>query len=112
MAKDIRAFTGPDGVNWGVEIKMPSASGAMVVFHHPGGKTHRLDRYAWYHWHGPEARSVTSRVAPASVMKSLKPEDIALLFRRSMPMHAGADPLTGHRAVAMTGANLDGAEKP
>jgi len=98
MAKDIRPFAGPDGLNWGVEVKMPSASNAMIVFHHPGGTTHRLDRYAWHQWHGPEARSVTSRIVPASVMKSLDNSVLSLLFRRSMPMHAGTSPLNGHRA--------------
>ena len=58
----------------------------MVVFHHPGGKTGGLDRYAWHLWSGPEARSVTSRVSVEKVMQSLTPETTALLFRRSMPV--------------------------
>ena len=61
MARQIRPFTGPDGTNWGVEVQVPGASNAMIVFHHPGGKTARLDRYAWDIWSGPESRSVTSR---------------------------------------------------
>ena len=58
----------------------------MVVFHHPGGETARLDRYAWFLWSGPEARSVTSRVSAEKVMSALTPENTALLFRRSMPV--------------------------
>jgi hypothetical protein len=58
----------------------------MVVFHHPGGKTAGLDRYAWYLWSGPEARSVTSRISIDKVMASLTPDQTALLFRRSMPV--------------------------
>jgi hypothetical protein len=86
MARDIRPFRGPDGVNWGVEVQVPGASNAMIVFHHPGGKTARLDRYAWDIWTGPESRSVTSRVPPEKVMQSLTDEKLRLLFRRSMPV--------------------------
>jgi hypothetical protein len=88
MAREIKAFKGPDGTNWGVEVQLPGASNAMVVFHHPGGRTARLDRYAWYLWNGPEAESVTSRVPTDRVMASLTPEKTALLFRRSMPVSA------------------------
>ena len=95
MAKDSREFKGPDGTRWGVEVRMPTASNAMVVFHHPGGNTSGLNRYAWHQWHGPEARSVTSRVAVDSVMKTLSDDVIALLFRRSMPISPGDTPLSG-----------------
>jgi len=86
MARDIKTFRGRDGTTWGVEVQVPGASNAMVVFHHPGGKTARLDRYAWDIWSGPESRSVTSRVAPEKVMQGLTDEKLALLFRRSMPV--------------------------
>ena len=91
MARQIRPFTGPDGTNWGVEVQVPGASNAMIVFHHPGGKTARLDRYAWDIWTGPESRSVTSRVSPEKVMQSMTDEKLALLFRRSMLV---SNPLT------------------
>jgi hypothetical protein len=84
MARQIRAFRGPDGTNWGVEVQVPGASNAMIVFHHPGGRTARLDRYAWEIWNGPESRSVTSRVTPDKIMQSLTDEKLQLLFRRSM----------------------------
>ena len=71
MARQMKAFSGPDGTNWGVEVQVPGASNAMIVFHHPGGKTARLDRYAWDIWNGPESRSVTSRVAPDKIMQAL-----------------------------------------
>jgi hypothetical protein len=86
MARQIRPFRGPDGTNWGVEVQVPGASNAMIAFHHPGGKTARLDRYAWLIWSGPESRSVTSRVAPEKVMQTLTDEKLASLFRRSMPV--------------------------
>ena len=86
MAREMKSFVAPDGTNWGVEVQLPGSSNAMVVFHHPGGKTASLDRYAWYLWSGPEARSVTSRVSADRVLSSLTPESTALLFRRSMPV--------------------------
>ncbi len=94
MAHEIREFTGPDGTKWGAEVKVPGSSNAMVVFHHPGGKTARLDRYAWHQWHGPEARSVTGSLNVEAVMKVLTPAVLSLLFRRSMPISAGRTPLT------------------
>jgi hypothetical protein len=72
---------------------MPTASNAMVVFRHPGGDSSGLNRYAWHQWHGPEARSVTSRVSSDAVMKTLSDDVLSLLFRRSMPISAGTDPL-------------------
>lgn len=74
---------------------MPTASNAMVVFHHPAGNTSGLNRYAWHQWHGPEARSVTSRVSTDAVMKTLGDDTLALLFRKSMPVSPGATPLAG-----------------
>ncbi len=86
MAREIKSFRGPDGTNWGVEVQLPGSSNAIVVFHHPGGLTARLDRYAWYLWSGPEARNVTSRISPEKVMSALSGEKLALLFRKSMPV--------------------------
>lgn len=86
MARQIKPFSGPDGTNWGVEVQVPGASNAMIVFHHPDGQTARLDRYAWDIWNGPESRSVTSRVAPDKIMQGLTDEKLRLLFRRSMPV--------------------------
>lgn len=94
MARDIREYKGPDGTQWGVEVKVPGSSNAMVVFHHPGGKTARLDRYAWHQWRGPEARSVTGSLKKDAVMKALTPPVLSLLLRRSMPISAGSSPLT------------------
>jgi hypothetical protein len=92
MAKQKRQLEGPDGTRWNVEVKMPTASNAMVVFRHPAGNSSGLNRYAWHQWHGPEARSVTSRVSVDAVMKVLSDDVLALLFRRSMPVSAGNAP--------------------
>lgn len=67
-------------------MKVPGASNAMIVFHHPAGKTARNDRYAWLNWSGPEARSVTSRVSAERVLEKLDDENLAGLFRRSFPI--------------------------
>ena len=93
MAKEMRVFKGADGTRWGVDVRMPTASNAMVVFRHPGGDSSGLNRYAWHQWHGPEARSVTSRVTSDAVMKTHSDDVLSLLFRRSMPISAGSDPL-------------------
>lgn len=97
MATQMKVFRGADGTEWGVDVRMPTASNAMIVFRHPGGDTSGLNRYAWHQWHGPEARSVTSRVSPELVMKSLGDDVLSLLFRRSMPISPGASPLAGVR---------------
>ena len=86
MARVIKSFRSPDGTNWGVEVQVPGASNAMIVFHHPAGKTSRLDRYAWEIWNGPESRNVTSRVTREKVMQTLDDESLQRLFRRSMPI--------------------------
>ncbi|MFL5574664.1 MAG: hypothetical protein ACJ79S_01620 [Gemmatimonadaceae bacterium] len=86
MAKSQRSFRGPDGTEWAIEVRSPGASNAMIVFNHPDGRTSRLNRYAWYIWHGPEARDVTARITPREVQDALTDRDVARLFRRSMPI--------------------------
>ena len=77
------------------KLGFPGSSNAIVRFRHPNGNTARLDRYNWFISHGPEARSVTSRVSSDAVMRTLGDDVLALLFRRSMPISAGATPLGG-----------------
>jgi hypothetical protein len=81
-----RTYRSPDGVTWTVAVELPGSSNAMVVFRHPGGNSSRMDRYNWYISHGPEARSVTSRLSRQKVLESLDAAAIAALFRRSMPV--------------------------
>ena len=89
----MRTFESPDATRWRVEVTMPGASNAMVVFHHPTAGSGRRNRYAWYNADVPEARSVTARLDPGDVLKRLKDDDIARLFRRSMPISAADTPL-------------------
>lgn len=86
MARSPRTFSGPDGTVWLVSIRNPGSSNAMVVFRHPDGETSRLDRYNWYITRGPEARSVTSRLDPETVLEAIDDRQLARLFRRSMPV--------------------------
>jgi len=79
-----RTWRSPDGILWVVDVDLPGSSNAMVLFYHPGGKTARMDRYAWYISAGPEARSVTSRLPKKKVLESLTDEDLGRLYRRSM----------------------------
>jgi hypothetical protein len=82
----MRAFTGPDGTTWGVEVQNPGASNAVVLFRHPDGDTTRLHRYAWYITRGAESQNVTGRLNKRDVLDSLTDADIQRLFRRSMPV--------------------------
>jgi hypothetical protein len=82
----MKDYRSPDGVLWRVDVTLPGSSNAMVIFRHPNGQSARLDRYGWFISHGPEARSVTARLNPGKVLESLSDQDIARLFRRSMPI--------------------------
>ena len=82
----LKEFRSPDGIAWRVGVQSPSSSNAMVVFHHPAGGTRRLDRYAWHNTLGPEARNVTARLKPEDVLEALTDRELALLYRRSMPI--------------------------
>jgi len=80
----MRVWQSPDGINWVVDVDLAGSSNAMVIFRHPGTSTGRLDRYNWFISRGPEARSVTSRLAKQKVLESLSDDDVLRLFRRSM----------------------------
>ncbi len=86
-----RTYTSPDGTSWTVEIVLPGATNAMIMFEHPDGAPSRLDRYNWVNIAGPGARNVTSRAEAAAVMRELTDAQIALLFRRSMPISTTAN---------------------
>lgn len=89
---DMKTYTSPDGITWGVDVDLPGSSNAMVIFRHPNGASARMDRYNWHISHGPEARSVTSRLSPAKVLDALDDAELARLFRRSMRI-SRPDPL-------------------
>ena len=82
----MREIVAPDGVRWRVEVRMPGASNAMLVFHHPSGRTSSLNRYAWYLWSGAEARDVTGRLTAKQIFEHVSDEELTMLFRRSMPI--------------------------
>jgi hypothetical protein len=86
-------FQAPDGLRWGVEVMLPGASHAMIVFRHPNGRTSRLDRYAWRNIDTPEARDVTARLDADAILGTLTESDLALHFRRSMRIAAADTPL-------------------
>ena len=94
-----KEFTAPDGRRWQVEVRLPSASNAMLVFHHPvsaGG-----NRYAWYNSAAPESRDVKARLEAQQVIDSLTDADLARLFRRSMPISSQVprlEPAVGTRS--------------
>jgi hypothetical protein len=86
MATKTKAHTSPDGTTWTVSVQSPGSSNAMIVFRHPDGGSSRLDRYNWVISHGPESRSVTSRLSPDKVLEQLDAGTITRLFQRSMPV--------------------------
>jgi hypothetical protein len=102
MARSTRTFTGPDGTVWGVLVRNPGSSNAIVVFRHPSSGSSRRDRYAWYITRGPEARSVTSRLDPDAVLAAIDDRDLARLFRRSMPVSTGRTGYQSNPAVGQT----------
>jgi hypothetical protein len=81
-----RTYRSSDGTEWRVDVRVPGASNVMLAFLHP--RYSRLNRYAWHNWRGPEARSVTARIPKDRAVQSLSDEEIARLFRRSMPISA------------------------
>jgi len=87
--KEMRSFRTPDGTRWGVDVQLPGASNAMVVFHHPDGRSARKDRYAWYDWHGAEASDVRANIPIAKIRQALTERDLTDLFQRSMPIGTG-----------------------
>jgi hypothetical protein len=91
MTDQTRSYTSPDGTHWGVQVMLPGATNAMIVFEHPDGATSRHDRYNWVNIAGPAARNVTSRAEASEVLRALTDAQIALLFRRSMPISSGAN---------------------
>ena len=91
MTVQTRSYTSPDGTSWLVQVMLPGATNAMIVFEHPDGATSRHDRYNWVNIAGPNARNVTSRADAAEVLRALTDAQIALLFRRSMPISSGAN---------------------
>ena len=98
MAKKTKAHPAPDGTTWTVSVESPGSSNAMIVFRHPDGRSSRLDRYNWVITHGPESRSVTSRLVPDDVLEKLDAGTITRLFQRSMPV-SRVDPLGGPELV-------------
>jgi hypothetical protein len=89
---DMKAFHSPDGTNWGVQVELAGASNALIVFHHPDGRTSRKDRYAWINWRGPEAANVKGRLDPAAVFATLNDTALSTLFRRSTLIGTGRGP--------------------
>ena len=88
----MKSFRSPSGVHWGVDVRSPGASNAMVLFLHPDGHSSRKNRYAWYLEQGASARSVTTRLTPSTVLAALTDAELARLFRRSMPVDAPSTP--------------------
>ena len=88
--KNMKPFQTADGTLWGVEVQLPGASSANIVFHHPDPATSRKDRYARFDWRGPGDALFNGRLPIAKVQAALSDALIAELFTRSMPVGFGA----------------------
>jgi hypothetical protein len=82
----VTPFRAGDGTLWGVEVRMPTHSGAMVIFHHPTGETARLNRYAWINAPKDTVQDPRSRLAAGDLTERLTEREMARLYRRSMPV--------------------------
>ena len=89
----MKSYRAPDGLNWGVEVSNPGSSNAMVLFHHPDGRTAGQDRYNWYLAPSSMPHDVTARLDKTKVLEALTDREIAMLFRRSMPVTTRRIPL-------------------
>jgi hypothetical protein len=85
----MKPFETADGTRWGVEVQLPGASSANIVFHHPDPSTGRKDRYARFEWRGPEAADVRGHLDVAKLRAALNDAELAELFTRSMPIGFG-----------------------
>ncbi len=83
----MKSYSSIDGTVWRVAVEMPSHSNAMIVFVHPAA-TALLNRYAWLNAHGAQVNDPRARLKPAAVLEGIADQDLARLFRRSMPIHA------------------------
>lgn len=101
-------YESPDGTRWTVEVTSPGASNAIVAFRHPNRATSRQDRYAWYLHSGDKARDVSARLDPKKVLEALTGEDLARLFRVSMPINTNRGPFRGLSGVDAEPEALDG----
>jgi hypothetical protein len=79
-------YRASDGTMWGAEVRMPTHSGAMVIFHHPTGETARLNRYAWINAPAVTAHDPRTSLGAKGLTESLSERELARLFRRSMPI--------------------------
>ena len=89
---EMKSYRAVDGTTWGVDAKLPGASNALIIFHHPDGRSARKDRYAWLNWHGVEAERVNTRIDLDKVRGALDEGTIRELFTRSMIVDAGKGP--------------------
>ncbi|MCC6317511.1 MAG: hypothetical protein IT361_07415 [Gemmatimonadaceae bacterium] len=80
-------YRAPDGTLWGAQVRMPSHSSAMVIFHHPTGETARLNRYAWLNVRSATAQDPSAHLDAHTLAGGLNEAELARLFRRSLPMN-------------------------
>ncbi len=83
----MKAFVAGDGTAWGVEVRMPTHSSALVIFRHPDGATSLKHRYAQLNVRTPAANDPRARLASDELVDALDTRSLARLFNRSAPVH-------------------------
>lgn len=99
-------FRSPDAAEWRVEVRSPSFSNAIVVFHKLSGPGSVATRYSWYQHAGAESRDVAARLDTRRLAESLTEEQLARLFRNSMPITTNREAMPGRanaRPAALEG---------
>ena len=86
--KSIRTYRASDGTDWEIRARLPSHSGAQILFVYRGNGTPVADRYAWVHAIGSGVHDPRSRISLKDVIRNLTEEDLGRLYERSMPVHA------------------------
>ena len=82
----MREFRSADGLTWGVVVKLPSHSSAMLLFQHPDRRSSAGDRYAWINAPLKETSDPRAQLSVKALTDALSDSEVARLFRRSMPV--------------------------
>jgi hypothetical protein len=85
----MRPFHASDGATWNVDVRLPSHSGAMLIFQHAGGQSVAGDRYAWINAHADTVSDPRERLSASALLERMSDAEIAGLFRRSMAVRRG-----------------------
>jgi hypothetical protein len=82
----MKPYVAGDGTAWGVEVRMPTHSSALVIFRHPDGATSRKHRYAQLNVRTASASDPRGSLGAKELVDALDTRSLARLFNRSAPV--------------------------